>query len=483
MLDIRDEKSSNNQFWKNSNCKINKPKIFFFKKIYTHKMEKEKKEKENSILFLSKKALRFVVEKNEEYNKKKLVENEDTNEGRWSKEEHEKFLDGIVQYGTNWRKVKSLINSRTSIQVRSHAQKFFRKLKMCKDEQLGIDFTKDDISSIRDMIREIKGINGNYNIKYIFKYLSDKFDKMKKTKKYGFQNFVNNTFENQEFFNKNNNLLENCNINLNNNNNLLINENSEMNILNNSPQLINLNQIYNNTFPLNNNILFTNSNNFISNNFFDNQNALTNFLLMNELKQLYLNNNSNSNNSIRDGFIINNILSNLNNPLFLSACDKLITLLNIKNNNLKKDNSNNGLYTNIASNYGINNNENSQNINSNIFNLDHNNFLSNNNLNIIDQNNNFLNEIQNNNILNPDNLINNNNIKNIKNENNNLSGQNYIPNNFDHRYDDNIFNFCKNWSDNNINNHINNNIINSDIKNVNNNYAKENNLNNKNSNN
>ena len=70
------------------------------------------------------------MKKTEDCNKRKLQEKEDTNEGRWTKEEHDKFLDGIVQYGANWKKIKKLISTRTAIQVRSHAQKFYRKLKM-----------------------------------------------------------------------------------------------------------------------------------------------------------------------------------------------------------------------------------------------------------------------------------------------------------------------------------------------------------------
>ena len=146
-------------------------------------MIKQKQEKENTILFLSKKTLRFVVEKEEEYNKKKTPESDDMNEGRWTKEEHDKFLDGIVQYGINWKKVKSLIATRTAIQVRSHAQKYYRKLKMCKEERLGIDFTVDSISSMRDMITKLKSIDSNINIKNILKYLADKIDYSKKSQK------------------------------------------------------------------------------------------------------------------------------------------------------------------------------------------------------------------------------------------------------------------------------------------------------------
>ena len=49
--------------------------------------------------------------------------------GRWSKEEHEKFIEGILKYGNEWRKVQKIIKSRSSTQARSHAQKFFLKLK------------------------------------------------------------------------------------------------------------------------------------------------------------------------------------------------------------------------------------------------------------------------------------------------------------------------------------------------------------------
>lgn len=45
------------------------------------------------------------------------------NNGRWSKEEHEKFLEAIKIHGRNWRKVQEYVGTRTSTQARSHAQK------------------------------------------------------------------------------------------------------------------------------------------------------------------------------------------------------------------------------------------------------------------------------------------------------------------------------------------------------------------------
>lgn len=50
-------------------------------------------------------------------------------EGRWSPEEHCKFLEGLIKYGNNWKKVQKHIVTRSSTQARSHAQKFFMSCK------------------------------------------------------------------------------------------------------------------------------------------------------------------------------------------------------------------------------------------------------------------------------------------------------------------------------------------------------------------
>lgn len=53
---------------------------------------------------------------------------EDFNEGKWSDEEHRKFLMGLSMFGKNWNKIQKYIKTRSCPQTRSHAQKFFRKL-------------------------------------------------------------------------------------------------------------------------------------------------------------------------------------------------------------------------------------------------------------------------------------------------------------------------------------------------------------------
>lgn len=53
--------------------------------------------------------------------------NETIRRGRWLEEEHEKFLLGLRLFGKVWPKVAPLIRTRTTAQVRSHAQKYFQQ--------------------------------------------------------------------------------------------------------------------------------------------------------------------------------------------------------------------------------------------------------------------------------------------------------------------------------------------------------------------
>jgi len=59
------------------------------------------------------------------------IKNEDNysgNNGRWAKNEHLRFLAGCLKYGNNWKKVETYVKTRTSTQIRSHAQKYLKKL-------------------------------------------------------------------------------------------------------------------------------------------------------------------------------------------------------------------------------------------------------------------------------------------------------------------------------------------------------------------
>lgn len=48
--------------------------------------------------------------------------------GRWTREEHAAFLSALKMHGKEWKKVAAKVKTRTVVQTRTHAQKYFQKL-------------------------------------------------------------------------------------------------------------------------------------------------------------------------------------------------------------------------------------------------------------------------------------------------------------------------------------------------------------------
>ena len=71
--------------------------------------------------FLHKKTISKSIEQNSE--------SENSNNGRWGKEEQKRFAEAVLNFGNDWKKIQNHVYSRNITQVRSHAQKFLMKLK------------------------------------------------------------------------------------------------------------------------------------------------------------------------------------------------------------------------------------------------------------------------------------------------------------------------------------------------------------------
>ena len=153
----QEEKNSNIFLTKKSNTN-NTTNIFLINSI----KENIQYENKNSLSDKNIEINNFnnILEENQRDNNSKENDNSDIpnneyNSGRWSNEEHEKFIEGILKYGNEWKKVQSIIKTRSSTQARSHAQKFFLRMKKEIDPKI--------LSDKNSLIQFI--INNNNNLK------------------------------------------------------------------------------------------------------------------------------------------------------------------------------------------------------------------------------------------------------------------------------------------------------------------------------
>jgi len=58
------------------------------------------------------------------------VDENGVNTGRWTSAEHKRLLDALAKFGNDWKKVCDYVKTRSACQARSHAQKYFSKMKL-----------------------------------------------------------------------------------------------------------------------------------------------------------------------------------------------------------------------------------------------------------------------------------------------------------------------------------------------------------------
>ena len=62
---------------------------------------------------------------------------------RWTEQEHDRFVEALKLHGRAWRKIEEHIGTKTAVQIRSHAQKFFAKLQKEHQKSLEADQMSD----------------------------------------------------------------------------------------------------------------------------------------------------------------------------------------------------------------------------------------------------------------------------------------------------------------------------------------------------
>ena len=133
-INFSEEEKPSNSFMPNKASTLNSTNIFLISNI------KENVQNENKVSQISQNITEnnnnypnITEEKNKIGNTSKENENSDSNNeyhsGRWTNEEHDKFIEGILKFGNEWKRVQSIIKTRSSTQARSHAQKFFLRMK------------------------------------------------------------------------------------------------------------------------------------------------------------------------------------------------------------------------------------------------------------------------------------------------------------------------------------------------------------------
>ena len=177
-------------------------KKIFFKSEKINTIIKNGKESPNA----NKKIIKFNVTNNIDgndlisYYGKNLI-------GKWKNDEHQRFIEGVKKYGNDWSLVQKYVRTRTIIQIRSHAQKFMKKLKKLKIfETNSYDFSKSSLKIVHKIIKNLSNKKYNQILKLskpLFNINEIKENKIELNKQK--EKFEENKFDIEFYFNENNN--------------------------------------------------------------------------------------------------------------------------------------------------------------------------------------------------------------------------------------------------------------------------------------
>ena len=196
----------NNEASPNSLIKLKKKIKFKFSIINHNTIQDGKKDKsiennnntnnqllsnENSsnINMISEENINHLYNNNTPVKKQKTSNNKNSkySSGRWEVDEHKKFIEAIIKYGNDWKEVQKYIGTRSSSQARSHAQKFFIKLKQEQGKSKisnEIDYSNSSIKNFHDALQSISPEKKQKIIKELENIVFDKQISNKKRKRH-----------------------------------------------------------------------------------------------------------------------------------------------------------------------------------------------------------------------------------------------------------------------------------------------------------
>ncbi len=73
------------------------------------------------------------------------------NTGQWLDTEHKIFIEAVQIFGNNWRKLSLYVKTRSASQIRSHTQKFIKKVAMQKK----IFMLNNNLENLQDKLNKV----------------------------------------------------------------------------------------------------------------------------------------------------------------------------------------------------------------------------------------------------------------------------------------------------------------------------------------
>ena len=207
------------KYFGNSNNNHTIKKIFPMKRIFFRlyrvnflnpKKERIKNQSKNKKQNNIKKNVNNILKNKPNHLSTKINNNTFNNKnysaGRWKSDEHKRFIDAIIRYGNNWRQVQKYVGTRSSTQTRSHAQKFFEKLKRShlfkKDKY---DFSKNSLKILHDIMQNLPVKEYEITLKALHSLSYDKNTNYENENEKILQN-NNNDFNINDYCNEKNNI-------------------------------------------------------------------------------------------------------------------------------------------------------------------------------------------------------------------------------------------------------------------------------------